>query len=60
LHEGSAIECKVCDKDDISCLFGQDAPSYQCENDDDFCYSWFSRSGKTIVIFISILFSHFS
>jgi len=41
-----ALQCKICEKNDSACLLGQYVETRDCANDNDFCYSWFDRTGK--------------
>ena len=49
---GHAIECKVCEKQDVSCIYSQDLIGHQCPNASDHCYIWFSRRGIFIYLFL--------
>jgi len=50
LSISNALQCKVCEKTDPTCLFAEKAETRQCEKEEDLCYSWFHRDGSEITV----------
>ncbi|CAF1056397.1 unnamed protein product [Rotaria sordida] len=45
VFQSNALQCKICQQSDPSCLFSRDTDIQLCENEDDVCYSWLYRRG---------------
>ncbi|CAF0943369.1 unnamed protein product [Adineta steineri] len=47
-HISNGLECKVCQKNDPNCSLGENVETRKCENDNDYCFSWFDRKGSVV------------
>ncbi|CAF3653251.1 unnamed protein product [Adineta steineri] len=47
-HISNGLECKVCQKNDPNCSLGENIKTRKCENDNDYCFSWFDRKGSVV------------
>ncbi|CAF0832349.1 unnamed protein product [Adineta ricciae] len=41
----TALQCKVCTKEDSNCVIGDNIESRTCGNGEDLCFTWFDRKG---------------